>query len=201
MPAAAPDPSFRQLSRRVNIGSLSSSSSSERPDDQSTPPYSPSADGTSPDTQPSTSRDAGAFGGNGGKPALTRLADASMMQPTAQGFRGIGIPIPVPPMGPVSISQIPMPHIPEWWRIIGAVAQLLPNIVLRQGNGGRDKDQCSERLGRETNTCWARKDEYAHPDYLNGCLERAKERWLKCVKNGGRPSPSELIFPQKSRQG
>jgi hypothetical protein len=29
-------------------------------------------------------------------------------------------------------------------------------------------------------------------DYYGGCLARAQERWLGCLKNGGKPRPGEV---------
>jgi hypothetical protein len=156
MPPAAPDPNFRQLSRRINIRPQGTLDSSDRPDDQSSPSYYPSsADSTSLAASPSAAgQDAVSFRGYGSTPAPMRIADASMMLPGAQGFRGIGIPVPIPSKDPGPIPQIPMPHLPEWWRNLGAIVQLLPNIVLKRddGGGGEGRD-CNEEIREARKIC------------------------------------------------
>jgi hypothetical protein len=156
-PPAAPDPNFRQLSRRINIRPLGSPGSSDRPDDQSSPSYYPSADGTSLATPPPPAgQDAGSFGGYGSTPAPMRIADASMMLPSAQGVRGIGIPVPIPSKDPGQIPQIPMPNIPDWWKAIGALLQLYPRITSGLGGGGgenNDDDDCKEEIRKSRQTC------------------------------------------------
>jgi hypothetical protein len=121
------------------------------------------------------------------------------------GFRLGGIPFPFPPMPPVPPPPIPMPEIPDWMKAAGAILQLFRGNLSGKGFGGNrggggskrrsgdddDDDPCGERLGLETSRCYGRIEEYAHQDFLSGCTERAKGRWTSCLRNGGRPDPSE----------
>jgi hypothetical protein len=55
-----------------------------------------------------------------------------------------------------------------------------------------DGDWCYQRYLQELERCNDNKDNYAHPHFLGGCKDRAKERWDKCNRNGGRPPLEEL---------
>lgn len=58
--------------------------------------------------------------------------------------------------------------------------------------GGRDEDACERRLSEEERRCYTRAWRMPHPDYLGGCLERAKQRWSKCLENGYPGGPGEV---------
>ena len=78
--------------RGASTFGLGSPGSSDRPDDQSSPSYYPSRRRyvARHAAAPCRPEDAGSFGGYGSTPAPMRIADASMMLPSAQGVRGIG---------------------------------------------------------------------------------------------------------------
>jgi hypothetical protein len=63
----------------------------------------------------------------------------------------------------------------------------------RNNNDNDDDDECLKRKEKEIDRCYERKkeEEYAHPDFLGGCKDRATDRWRLCIKNGGRPDPNE----------
>jgi len=105
------------------------------------------------------------------------------------GYRLGGIPFP--PTEPVPLPPIPVPAIPDWWKAAAKVLQLYPRTFSGKGGGGDDRDECDEQLEAEMSRCYGREQEYAHPDFLHGCKERAKDRRGLCVKNGRRFPPSE----------
>jgi len=77
------------------------------------------------------------------------------------------------------------------------IAKLWSNLT-RRGNTGRrakkreeEEDACAERASAEMTRCSKRIQDMAHPDYLNGCIERAKTRQDMCRRNGGKPRPDE----------
>jgi hypothetical protein len=98
---------------------------------------------------------------------------------------------PVPPGTPVPPISIPKPAIPDAWRALWGILQIYPRAMSGLRRGGGDREDCYEREGTEAARCWARQEDYAHPDYLWGCIQRAKDRRNLCVKNGGKPNPSE----------
>ncbi len=51
---------------------------------------------------------------------------------------------------------------------------------------GNNNDFCYERWENEKAACG-----YREKKWQGGCRERATERWLKCVRNGGVPDPEE----------
>jgi hypothetical protein len=140
----------------------------------------------------------------------TMIAQALAGQPSNNGanvvqagFRLGGIPFPIPAFPPAPPPSIPMPEISDWTKAADAILQLFRGNLNGKGFGGNrggggskresgddDDDVCGERLGLETSRCYGRIEEYAHRDFLNGCTERAKDRWRLCLRNGGRPDPS-----------
>jgi hypothetical protein len=62
----------------------------------------------------------------------------------------------------------------------------------RSSGGGDDDSECDRRRSEEERECAERRPFMAHDDYYDGCLERAKERWLGCMRNGGRPPRREV---------
>jgi hypothetical protein len=109
------------------------------------------------------------------------------------GYRG-GIPIPT---GPVAPPPIPMPSPPPWWDTASKILQLYRGSLSGggtgrgRGGGGDDEDECDKRLSEEMGRCYEREEEYAHQDFLPACIERAKDRWGLCVRNGRRFPPRE----------
>jgi RHS repeat-associated protein len=55
------------------------------------------------------------------------------------------------------------------------------------GGGG---DGCEKRFAAEQGRCVDRRWQMAHPDYFRGCMDRARERLLKCQK-GNNDEPNE----------
>jgi hypothetical protein len=85
------------------------------------------------------------------------------------------------------VTEIPMP---EWWKTWGpAVQEMLPSVLMARRLG--KKIDCHKRYEDEEAECWKNKDDYAHPDFLDGCLKTAAERRSGCIANGGRPSSDE----------
>jgi hypothetical protein len=116
----------------------------------------------------------------------------------APGVQLAGIARPFPGFGP---PPPVVPGIPEWSDHFAKGMQGLINAFKRYGSGGSgrprprndddDDDECGRRYNEEYARCGERKDEYAHPDFLWGCRERAKYRSQLCLQNKGRPDPNE----------
>jgi hypothetical protein len=175
-PLAPSDPNFRQLARRPFNPQQSADGASNQADSQSGSSYSPVGYGN-PLNSPSTSQQ-----GVGSMPAPPRITTAQLALP------GMGIPMPPP----VPVPPIPTPAVPDWWKAAWKLLQLYPRRALRNGGGGNDEDEdCYARAAKEEDRCWARNEDYAHRDFLHGCLERAVRRRNLCVSNGGRPDPME----------
>jgi hypothetical protein len=147
------------------------------------------------------------------------LSQPDLMQPSRAGGRGAGaswpttapqaklVPVqwggvlprplpfppvaPVPPGAPVPPISIPKPAIPDAWRALWAILQIYPRAMSGLQGGGGDREDCHEREAKEVGRCWARKEDYAHPDYLWGCIRRSEHRRDLCVRNGGKPNPAE----------
>lgn len=68
----------------------------------------------------------------------------------------------------------------------------LRNRSRASGGGGEKKNQCDERYQEELKECKDRRWQMPNPDYYWGCRDRAYERWLSCMKNGGKPHPDEV---------
>jgi hypothetical protein len=95
-------------------------------------------------------------------------------------------------MRPRWLPALPDPW--EYWKK-GAIDSLGPLFRRRHGTGsggGDDDDKCGARHGEERQRCFDRRPDMAHPDYFFGCLDRAKERWLRCQKNGYPGGPGEV---------
>lgn len=111
----------------------------------------------------------------------------------AAGFR---LPLPRrPAVGPLSappwpVPEILAPRIPDWWKVLGAAAQILPRNASGFGGGGGgergDGDLCYRRHEAEQGEC-----RWRDPEFRRDCNQRATHRWDLCNRNGGRPSPSE----------
>jgi len=79
-------------------------------------------------------------------------------------------------------------------------------VDAQNGGGNRgvtrtdDEDFCGARWAREKEQCWntwqERRDNgfdgYPWDDFLEGCKERARQRFMACFQNGGRPPQPEL---------
>jgi hypothetical protein len=115
-----------------------------------------------------------------------------------KGIQLAGMDTPFPGLRP-PIPPWVLPGGPEWTEHFIRGWQGLINALRRSGRGGGgrrsndsdDDDECSERLQREIARCYDRTDEYAHQDFLDACIRRAKYRWGLCVQNKGRPDPHE----------
>jgi hypothetical protein len=78
------------------------------------------------------------------------------------------------------------------------ITRLWSNLS-RRGNTGRgtrkreeeEEDACAERASAEIARCYKRAPDMAHPDYLDGCIKRAKTRADMCKRNGGKPRRDE----------
>ena len=76
----------------------------------------------------------------------------------------------------------------------------------QNGGGNRgvtrtdDEDFCGARWAREKEQCWNTwqerrnngSDGYPWDHFLEGCKERARQRFMACFQNGGRPPQPEL---------
>jgi len=178
-PQLAPsDPNFRQLARRPASPPQSAAGPSDQPDSRSSPSQ-PPIGYSNPLTSPSASQQ-----GVGSNRAPPRMMTAQLAVP------GVGYPMP-PPVS-VNPQPIPMPTIPDWWKTAWKLLQLYPRRALGKGGGGNEEEEdCYARAAKEEDRCWARNEDYAHRDFLHGCLKRAVDRRNLCVRNGGRPDPQE----------
>lgn len=72
-----------------------------------------------------------------------------------------------------------------------------------KGNGGGqdrnwdDDDPCGTEGAARQAECWARREDYAHPDYLWGCIDRAKTWTNWCRRPNGKPEPLKWIPPDE----
>jgi hypothetical protein len=116
--------------------------------------------------------------------------------PNAIHLAGMAGPFPgiLPPLPPF------VPGTPEWTENYIRAVQGLINAFRKLGGGrggGRrnndddDDDYCGKRLAAEIARCYKRREDTAHQDFFDGCIERAKERWASCIRNKGRPHPDE----------
>jgi hypothetical protein len=118
----------------------------------------------------------------------------AQLPPAPIQLAGMASPIPGlrPPIPPWLI-----PGTPEWTEHFIRGLLGLRNAIKRSRKAtgaGRDSgDDCWERFQKEVDKCDERKDDYAHPNFLNGCKERAQERRTKCIQNNGRPDPKEPL--------
>ena len=181
-PAQALDPNFRQLSRiPVPVQAQSAAAASNWPDDRSSSLFAPVENGVPTNMRSNMGQSLEEAGAHNKRPT-----------PVAAGFSQIVRPFPVPPTGS-AFPPIPRPQLPEWWpnaeQLLKLYAQMRYGRV--GGRGKKDDDYCDHRLSEELGRCQARKDDYAHFDFLKACEQRAKERWSSCVSNGGRPSKWE----------
>ncbi len=133
IPVEPADPNFRQLSRvppsRSEVVSGPSSRTDGRPRS-----YNPSAEDIgqpNPRLVPLQGESFGDGTENGGTPPGNTIP---------VGWRGLPLPIPmpIPPSGPVTVPQIPMPHIPEAWRQMWRLLQILPRVASGAFRGGGD---------------------------------------------------------------
>jgi hypothetical protein len=125
-------------------------------------------------------------------------ASADVPQAEPNGIRLAGMASSFPGIRP-PIPPLPLPGTPEWTdHFIRGWLGLL-NALRRTGRGGGggrrggddDEDDCSKRLGEEMRRCYSRTDDYAHQDFLQACIKRAKDRWASCIANKGRAHPNE----------
>jgi len=187
-PAQPLDPNFRQLSRvPVPVQARSAAAASNWPDDRSSSSFAPVEIGASTNMRSNMEH----------SPEEARAVN-NRPTPVAAGFSQIVRPIPMPPMGPGGLPQIPRPHLPEWWpnaeQLLKLYAQMRYGRVGGRGKKDDDDDYCGKRQSEEMGRCQARKDDYVHPiDFLKACEQRAKDRWSLCFRNGGRPSKWEPL--------
>jgi hypothetical protein len=184
-----PSSAVRQLSARVATPPPGASRPASRSEDQSYPPYPRFGEGPLPGASSALSQGAGSFEAGGTPSAPIRIAGASVNM-TPFGWRR-GMPMPVRPNELGDVPQIPMPHIPDWLSTAWGLSTLLPTLALESVRARGDRIDCDKRYSEETAKCWKRKEDYAHPDHLYGCLERAKDRWTACLRNKGNPSRPE----------
>ena len=127
------DPNFRQLSR-IPTGHLrqvavtSANQSDNRPNSYSSTGY-----GTSFDPSGTKSSDV----------PRDRSVENSTPVQMAQ-FLLPGRALPIPPMGPGTIPQIPMPTIPDSWKAAASILHLFPNILLGLANKRHDEEKSGD---------------------------------------------------------
>jgi hypothetical protein len=197
-----PDPNFRQLSRVTAVNPTQRVTQAAELPTMPWPNFSDIAQPSSGERmvepyQSSRSVLGGqsgvaAIGPNSGKTLLAQAmanngADSDKIVQAGYGLRGL----PFPPLGPVTAPPFPVPALPDWWRAASDILKLYRKGFPRGSGGGGDEDECDERLGAEMNRCYARKDDYAHQDFLEACKARAKTRWDLCVRNGRKFPPRE----------
>jgi hypothetical protein len=171
-PSAPRDPNFRRLSGTPVISRRQDGIAAFNPiGDRSSPPYSPAGRDALLD-----------FLGPSGERALPEWFAASpTMNVTQSGSPGRGISIPSTTSSPLpSIYMQANPRSRNISRVQSRKA-----VSIERGNGD-DDDMCARRMSNEIDGCHERQDEYAHQDFLQACIDRAKRRWDLCNRNGGR---------------
>ena len=176
------DPNFRQLSRvAVPVQAQRAAGASIWPDDRSNSSFSPVEVGVSTNMRSNMRQEA--------------VAQNERPTPLEAGFSQIIRPFPVPPMGPVTLPPIPRPHLPEWWPKAEELLRLYSQMRYGRAGSRKKKDDddeyCYTRENTERRKCSANSKDVAHLDFKQACLDRALARRDKCVRNGGRPDPSE----------
>jgi hypothetical protein len=191
-PPSGTAPNFRQLSR-LNVPSPLSATNA-RGVNGAWSSASPASYGSGELNLPAGA-EVGAQGSASPPVQLTELAPEMRLGRRPQIFTD---PYPAPVPSAPTVPAIPRRAAPDWWDTATQILRLLPLARLGVGGGGGKRnseddndDYCGKRMAEETGRCWARKDDYVHPDYLYGCLDRAKDRWRMCRRNGGKPDPSE----------
>jgi hypothetical protein len=101
-----------------------------------------------------------------------------------------------PGAGPFVMPPWAIPGTPEnkaWTDNAYGALRGLTNLILEMSRKKKasDTDACEKRYEEELQRCYADKWQVAHPHYTAGCKERARERWIACIRNGGKPSPDE----------
>jgi len=147
-----------------------------------------------PSRQQATDRAVANYFGSAPEPAP---AETNEVQLAGVRYSYPGMLPPFSPPLPGTAPPIPpelIPKMPEWWKILPGLLGL-PGLIYersRSGGGGDgsrrrrgndDDDECDRRFGEETDRCYDRYDEYAHPGFLSGCKERAVNRWRLCIGN------------------
>lgn len=142
--SAPQDPNFRQLSRAPIVAQQQGTMAPNRADDL-TSSFSHSVGGnSSPDMLNASLYGAGLSDAAGDKPSSPWFAIPPAMTPIPVGWRMRGMPMP--PMGPMSLPPIPMPAVPEWWKVIGTILKLDPSNWLG-GGGNDDYRRCLQAIG------------------------------------------------------
>lgn len=67
--------------------------------------------------------------------------DAAMATPVQYRIP-LPVPLPFPPTDPQSVPQIPMPHLPEAWKTIWTMMQVLPRVMAGVPGSGGDRRRC-----------------------------------------------------------
>ncbi len=122
-----------------------------------------------------------------GWPGATAPAGQDTLKVAGFSSPARGLRPPIPPWL--------IPGTPQWTEQFIRGMQGLINTMRSAGRGSRgglpNTDHCHDRWAAEQARCWQRRDDYAHRDFLGGCLERARTRDQMCVGNGGTPDPNE----------
>jgi hypothetical protein len=125
-------------------------------------------------------------------------SSASSEKVVPVGFRTPTIPWlgPMPWPTPTPSPTPPtMPPFEEWLNNANkGLEGLFSYFRSRSGSwgGGNDESECDRRHQEEVRKCAERRPLMAHDDYYDGCLARAQQRWLGCLKNGGKPPRREV---------
>jgi RHS repeat-associated protein len=85
----------------------------------------------------------------------------------------------------------PQPDSPGWWPYITFEIYKFCLKKLIETGGGGDDDPCTDRYDREVRACYSHKWDTPHPDYIPGCIARAKARQAACLRNGEPDGPNE----------
>jgi hypothetical protein len=143
-------------------------------------------------------RNSEVLGSNNRLSAEASASSASSEKVVPVGFRTPTIPWPGPMPWPTpapSPTPPTMPGFEEWLNnankgLEGLFSYFRPRS--RSSGGGDDESECDRRHQEEVRKCAERRPLMAHDDYYGGCLARAQQRWLGCVKNGGKPPRREV---------
>ena len=158
MSAQPLDPNFRQLSRApVASRPQVAGDPANRSAVQFGRTYASDGGGDpSLDSQIATGRSATppqTIGGLLGASAPSWMIAPPPITPARVGWRigGVPVPLPWPPSSPP--PRIPVPSVPEWWKVAGELLQVYPRVFSGLAAGGGDDEECKKQLREAHEIC------------------------------------------------
>jgi len=187
-PSPLPNSAIRQLSARVATPPPVAIRPTSRSEEQSYLPYPRFGEGALPGASPTLSQGGGSLETSGAPSAPIRIAGASTnMLPFGWGARGASTTAPTGSGGAGAIPQIPMPHIPDWWKFAWELLHRIPTLMSEAGSeAGEDENQCIKRWYGEYDRC----DMFGRRDtsrWRDACRARANDLLKLCYRNRLKP--------------